>query len=74
MNQKFKTEFTVGKKMDNMDFAIQFNCSSACWRSMIPDPDDVVLAVRLFNENMFIQEVNLPYNFPPIIRSFYDLF
>ena len=57
LNQKCKIEFILGRQMKTMEFMLQINCSSSCWRSMIPDTDEVALVTRLFDENKFIHEV-----------------
>lgn len=57
LNQKCKIEFVLGRQTKTMEFMIQINCSSSCWRSMIPDVNEVALVTRLFDENKFLHEV-----------------
>ena len=59
LNQKCKIEFVLGRQLKGMEFMIQINCSTSCWRSMIPDTDEVVLVTRFFDENKFVHEVNI---------------
>lgn len=62
LNQKCKIEFILGRQINEINLQLQINCSSSCWRSMVPDPDDIVFVTRMFYEDKFIHQVKLPIN------------
>ena len=57
MNNKSKIEFKLDRKISNMDFKLAVNCTSACWKGMIPDSEEIVLAVRVFHDSVITGQV-----------------
>ena len=56
-NSTTKQEFHFDRPFDKMDFKLQINCSNSCWRSMVPNDDEIVLAVRCFKDNKLVNQV-----------------
>ena len=56
-NSTTKQEFHFDRTFDKMDFKLQINCSNSCWRSMVPNDDEIILAVRCFKDNKLVNQV-----------------
>ena len=52
-------EFYFDKQIEKMSFKLQINCSNSCWRSMVTNDDEVILAIRCYGENKLVYQVNL---------------
>ena len=46
MGNKSSIEFIFGKPIKKQDFKLALNYSSSCWKSMVNDVDDIVLAIK----------------------------
>ena len=60
-----KQEFYFERAIDKMEFKIQFNCSNSCWRSMVPNDDEIILAIRCFKDSKLVNQVQI-LNISPI--------
>ena len=51
-------EFLFDRSVNKMDFKMQLNCSSSCWRSMITADEITILAIRCFKDNKLVNQVS----------------
>ena len=59
LNGHSKIEFLINRRIEGLDFKLALNCSSSCWRGMVSNTDEIVLAVRGYEDNVLAFQVNI---------------
>ena len=59
-------EFFFERHITKIAFKLSFNCSSSCWRSMVQDPNEIMLVSNAFNDNIPIKKVPFPLTIPSL--------